>query len=130
MATKNHRKSESGPKISLTVAAKTAKVRHLFKTDEDFVEFRSKIQRELQKSMHGCRVGMEVYASNWAEETAETAEKGCPRGRLLRWEATVSGPVFYIEGGTDYYWYVFPMGKQGNVNKTKHVGIPKSGEIC
>ena len=113
MGTNNNNKPEGRPKISITVAAKTAKLRHMFKSDEDFVEFRCKMQRELQKFMHGCRIGNEVYASNWAEETQETAEKSCPRGKLLSWEATMSGPVFYIEGGTDYYWYVFPV-KTGN----------------
>lgn len=111
MGTNDHNKPEGRTRISITVALKTAKLRHMFKSDEDFVEFRCKMQRELPKSMHGCRVGNEVYASNWAEETQETAEKSCPRGKLLRWEATMSGPVFYIEGGTDYYWYVFPVEK-------------------
>lgn len=114
MGTRNHHKSEGRPKISISVAAKTAKLRHLFKSEEDFVAFRTKMQKELQKSMHGCRIGNDVYASNWAEETQETAEKSCPKGKLLRWEATMTGPAFYIEGGTDYYWYVFPVEKTGN----------------
>ena len=113
MGKNDNHKPEGRTKISITVALKTAKLRHMFKSDEDFVEFRCKMQRELPKSMHGCKLGNEVYVSNWAEETQETAEKSCPRGKLLKWEATMSGPVFYIEGGTDYYWYVFPV-KTGN----------------
>lgn len=97
-------------KCSIAVIVKTKKFRDQFAKEEDFVEFRERMQKDLQRYMHQCHFGDTVYASNWVEETTETAkEHNCPIGKLRGWDATMTGPVFYIEGQDDYFWTVLPI---------------------
>ena len=96
-------------KVSIAIAWKAKKLRHLFQSDEAFFEYRDRMQKDLQRYMHGCHIGDMVYGSNWVEETVETAKQHqCPIGKLKKWGLSMTGPIFWLEGQDDYFWVVLP----------------------